>query len=129
MNTHILVVDDSPSLREIVKRFLSKIPNIQVSEASDGAEAEQLLQQNQILETPVNIILLDWMMPNQNGHALLEKIRSIPTFEKHPKIIMLSAETLPEQIEACIKFDIVAYVTKPFTEEQIHDAVAKAMAA
>lgn len=124
----ILVADDSAHLRKIILRYLRTTFDIESLEAGNGAEAEALLQESLLYETEIDLIFLDWMMPEVTGYEFLKKIRGIERFSTQPAIIMLTAETYPEQIAACLKYDVARYVTKPFTEKDLVDAVHAALA-
>ncbi|MGK5083334.1 response regulator [Bdellovibrionota bacterium FG-1] len=127
MKTNVLIVDDSASIREIIKHYLQEIPNLNFMMAGDGLEAEKILQESLLVENLVDIMFLDWMMPNQTGFDLLRRMRETEGFAHRPKVIMLTAETYPAQIEACIKFKVSAYVTKPFTQDDLIQAFHKAI--
>ena len=124
----ILIVDDSRSMRQIVRLSLSEIPGCEIIEAVDGVEAETNLQEAELLGKPFDIVILDWMMPNFNGYQLLKSIRTTDSFKDRPIVIMLTAETYPEQIEACLKYNVASYILKPFTKEILLAAVNKAVA-
>lgn len=122
----ILIVDDSPSLRTVIKGFVLKaIPNAKIFEAGDGIMAEVVLQEGHITDEPIEIIFLDWMMPRLSGKEFLSNIRNIEQFKVHPDIVMLTAETYPEQINSVVKYNVAAYVTKPFSAEDIAAAIDK----
>ena len=123
---NILIVDDSPSLRAVIRGFVLKvIPDAIINEASDGIMAEVVLQEGFILGEPIQLIFLDWMMPRLSGRDFLENIRKIDQFKLMPEVIMLTAETYPEQINSVIKYNVSAYVTKPFSLEDIASAIDK----
>ncbi len=122
----ILIVDDSPSLRTVIKGFVLKlIPDAIVFEAGDGIAAEVVLQEGYVLNEPIEIIFLDWMMPRLSGKDFLASIRNINQFKQKPDVIMLTAETYPEQVNSVIKYNVSAYVTKPFALEDIASALDK----
>lgn len=122
----ILVVDDSPSLRTIIKGFILKaMPDAVILEAGDGVMAEVLLQEAHIIDDPVQIVFLDWMMPRLSGKDFLANIRNIDQFKVKPSIIMLTAETYPEQINSVQKHNVSCYITKPFSAEDIANALDK----
>lgn len=124
----ILIVDDSPSLRSVIKGFVLKIlPDAIISEAGDGIMAEVVLQEGFVLGEPIELIFLDWMMPRLSGRDFLANIRNIDQFKKAPDIIMLTAETYPEQVNSVIKYNVTAYVTKPFSLEDISAAIDKVL--
>ena len=102
----ILVVEDNPINQILTKKVLERL-NHTVTIAENGAVAIQKLQENQY-----DIILLDIQMPVMDGYQTIEKIRndlklSIP-------VIALTAHTLEEEKEKCLRAGFNSYVTKPF---------------
>lgn len=124
----ILIVDDSTQIRAVIKRYLSSIQGqtIEFFQADNGNHAKLVLQEQYLYDNPIDVVFLDWHMPEKTGLEFLTEVRSTEMFNKFPLVIMLSAETYPHQIDACIKHGVLMYLTKPFTEEQIHEAYEKA---
>mgnify|MGYP001607662618 CR=1 FL=1 len=123
----ILIVDDSRSMREIIKNSLSSIEGVEIHAAPNGAEAETILQELALDGKTIDVMFLDWMMPEFTGLELLQSLNGASAFPK-PGIVMLTAETYPDQVEACLKYGVSTYVTKPFTKETLLNAAAKAYA-
>ncbi|MCK6597728.1 MAG: response regulator [Bdellovibrionaceae bacterium] len=123
----VLIVDDSAQIRLVIQRYISTLNSMSFDffHAENGNKAKQVLQENELFSKPIDLIFLDWHMPEMNGLSFLSDIRSVDKFKTYPPIIMLSAETYPQQIEACLKYGVSSYLTKPFTEEQIHEALKK----
>ncbi len=120
----ILIVDDSPTLRELIELYISRGKgHFEYCHASDGIEAETVLQENAILGTPIDLVVLDWMMPHMTGYEFLKKIRSSNSFAKQPAVLMLTAETTPEHIQACLGLGVAKYLLKPFTESDLNQAI------
>jgi two-component system phosphate regulon response regulator PhoB len=80
-----------------------------------------------MIDAPIHVVFLDWMMPEVTGFEFLKKIREIDMFKVNPQVIMLTAETYSDQINAAIKFDVASYETKPFTQEELVAALIKAV--
>jgi CheY-like chemotaxis protein len=120
---NILIVDDSSNLRIVTKRYLSAGTyddfELFYFDAGNGEEAEEILQNQNISDDPIDIVILDWMMPKMTGLEFLTKIRSVPIFQERPEVIMLTAETNHAQMEACLKYNIKKYILKPFTQEML----------
>ena len=121
----ILLVDDSPSIRLLIRGFVDEDPSLEIFEASDGESAEHILQEQNVLMEPIDVVFLDWMMPKLSGFELLKKIRSADQFFHQPAVIMLTAETYLEQIDACMKFKVSKYLTKPFTRREVLSALTE----
>lgn len=123
----ILIVDDSASLRTVIMRYIkesfNESPNKSIDaiffEAGNGEEAEKVLQECFIVGTPIDVMILDWMMPKMSGHELLKKIRNTEIFMLKPEVVLLTAETYSEQINAVARFNVWAYLTKPFTQQDL----------
>ncbi len=94
-------------------------------EAGDGAVAMQTIQEQDVIGEPIDVIFLDWMMPRVTGYEFLMQIKSMEPFKERPFIVMLTAETYAEQINAIQKYNVDAYVTKPFTQEDLVSTLMK----
>ena len=106
-NINILIVDDEPGIRRLIKDFLIR-ENMNIIEAADGNEALLKFYEH---ENNLHLIILDVMMPYLDGFQVLQKIRE----SSNIPVIMLTAKSEEEsQIEG---FEIGAndYVTKPFS--------------
>ncbi len=119
----ILIVDDSKSLRTMIRGFIEDYSEIEIFEAGDGEEADVILQEKSALQEPIDLVFLDWMMPKVSGFALLQKIREMGGIFQQPIVVMLTAETYAEQINACVKYGVAKYITKPFTKDDVRATV------
>ncbi len=109
MSQRILVVDDEKPLREFVARNLS-VRGYEVLKAANGMEALAIFQTQ-----PLDLIILDLMMPHMNGLELTQRIRRTSTVP----IMVLSA--LDEERDKVTALDLGAddYLTKPFGVEEL----------
>lgn len=112
----ILVVDDSTFMRSILKEILSKAGYTNLLEADNGRQALEIFAK----EKP-DLLLLDIVMPEVDGLAVLEKIG------RQAKIIVVSAVGQEAMVEQAKKSGAAGYVVKPFEEKQVLDEVAKAL--
>src|SRR3989339_82901 len=92
-NIKILIVDDSPPIRHLVKKSLQDLHFNNFEEASDGGEAFEKLSQ----DPEYKLVLLDWQMPNMTGIELLRKIRAEAKL-RHVPVVMITAEALKDNI-------------------------------
>ncbi len=105
-DTKILVVDDEPRMRKLVKDFLVKKDYI-VIEAGDGEEAY-----DKFVETKdISLVIMDVMMPKMDGYETSEEIRKI---SKVP-IIMLTAKSEEKDELRGFEIGVDEYITKPFS--------------
>ncbi|HEX8324413.1 MAG TPA: response regulator [Tepidisphaeraceae bacterium] len=124
---NILLVDDSKTMRNIQKKALAALGEVNFLEAGDGVEALAV-----IASTPggFDLGLVDWNMPNMNGLELVAKIRE--TNKKTP-LIMVTTEAEKQRVLDAIRAGASNYMIKPFTPvalvEKVQQTLAKAQAA
>ncbi len=105
----VLLVDDNAELRRLVADFLAKQEGITVvGQASNGAEALQILS-----EQSVDILLMDIIMPQMDGYALLEELRR-RSFDPMPQVIVLTALGRDDFIMRAVELGARYYMVKPF---------------
>jgi two-component system OmpR family response regulator len=109
MRIHVLVADDDPHIRELL-RFLLKREGYRVIEAEDGAQALQVMENEQ-----VHLAVVDVMMPVKNGLELCEEIRN---FYDIP-VIMLTAKGEIEDKEKGFLSGTDDYIVKPFEPKEL----------
>ncbi len=103
----ILAVDDLQENRELVARYLSRSGHIVVTAAS-GSEALATLG-----EADVDVVLLDLMMPDMDGHEVLRRIKEHPDWRATPVIVISGSQDMDGIIE-CIEAGADDYLFKPF---------------
>ena len=118
-NLNFLVVDDFSTMRRIVRNLLKELGFPNVEEAEDGAVALQKLRSGGI-----DFVICDWNMPNMDGLALLQKIRSEDALKKIP-VLMVTAEAKKENIVAAAQAGASGYVVKPFTAATLDEKLNK----
>ncbi|CAK0761286.1 two-component system, OmpR family, phosphate regulon response regulator OmpR [Azospirillaceae bacterium] len=106
---HILVVDDHREVRELLARFLSK-QGFRVSVATDGRGMRKILE-----ETQIDLIVLDRMLPGEDGLTLCRQLRSVSNIS----IIMLTA--IGDTADRTIGLEVGAddYMAKPFDAHEL----------
>lgn len=114
----IMIVDDSPSLRQVVNIAL-KGAGYDVIEACDGKDALGKLDGKKI-----NLIISDVNMPIMNGIEMVKEIKQMAPYKFTP-IIMLTTESQDGVKQAGKEAGVKAWVVKPFKPDQMLDAVAK----
>ncbi|MDR2758623.1 MAG: response regulator [Spirochaetaceae bacterium] len=116
----ILVVDDSRIMRNIVKNTFSimKIP-CQYVEASNGREALQLMRDQKI-----DLVLLDWNMPQLSGIEFLKTIRAKEEYKNLP-VIMVTSEAARYNVIEALKSGATDYIIKPVSEKNFKEKLSK----
>jgi len=108
----VLIIDDSATLRKIVHQALG-IFDFDIYEAEGATEAYGHLEAH-----PMDLILLDWHMPEMDGYDLFLELQDNPDYKDIP-VIMLTAEDRKESMLKAIRSGIRHYLTKPFTHEDL----------
>ena len=114
----VLVVDDFPSMRSVIKGLLRKIGFREVFEANDGAEAWDMLSKE-----PIDFIISDWNMPEMTGLELLNKVRGDERFANTP-FLMVTAEAEKDRVLDAYKAKVSDYILKPFTMDVLEGKIA-----
>lgn len=118
-NIKILVVDDFPTMRRIVRNLLKELGFVNVDEAEDGAAGFEKLKGGRY-----GFVVSDWNMPNMDGLAMLRAIRADPSMTKLP-VLMVTAEAKKENIIAAAQAGANGYVVKPFTAITLEEKITK----
>ena len=120
---HILVVDDIENMRKLIMSMLFKLKFSHIMMAENGRDAWAKLQ-----KYPFDLVISDWNMPNMSGLDLLKTIRSDPKVSALP-VLMVTAETVKDNIVEAAKYKVSGYIVKPFSpgtlEAKINDIFAK----
>lgn len=120
MSIRILVVDDAPFIRDMLRKQLrDHIPNLEIKEATDGAKALACLKQ-----WWPDVVLSDWEMPNMTGEELLCEVREMPNGARLP-FIMVTTRGDRDHVVKAVQAGVSDYITKPFTTEELLRKVTK----
>jgi two-component system cell cycle sensor histidine kinase/response regulator CckA len=114
----VLLADDEPGLRELVKRFLHS--RFDFVEASNGKEALALVPD----PTKIDLLITDEMMPEMEGHELSRRLRQL-----NPDLRVLYLTGYSDRLfdKKDRLWDFEAYLDKPFTQKSLNEAVALLM--
>ncbi|CAB3780503.1 Chemotaxis protein CheY [Paraburkholderia caffeinitolerans] len=115
----ILVVDDFPTMRRIVRNLLKELGYSNVDEAEDGAAGLARLRSGSY-----DFVISDWNMPNLDGLAMLKAIRADASLSQLP-VLMVTAESKKENIIAAAQAGASGYVVKPFTAATLDEKLNK----
>ncbi len=102
-----LVVEDSPTMRQLIRFTLKRIPEIEVVEANDGVDGLKKLSSG-----PFDLILTDINMPIMDGLKLVSLVRSNPAYQEIP-VVIITTEGAQEDRERALALGANAYITKP----------------
>lgn len=119
----VLVIDDSPTIRQQVRQVLTQA-GFEVVEAADGAEGVALIDST----SEIGMVILDVNMPRMNGLEMLEKVKANPAHGALP-IIMLTTEGQQSLIQRARNAGAKGWIVKPFNAPQLVAAVKKVMVA
>lgn len=104
---NFLIVEDSPTMRQLISFSLKRIPNSNIVEASDGVDALKKLS-----EARFNLIIADINMPMMDGLKLLSIIRKDPNYSGIP-VIIVTTEGADADRDKGMKLGANAYLSKP----------------
>lgn len=107
--TSVLVVDDEPTVREVVASYLRRDGHA-VTEAADGSTAVELVQREHF-----DLVVLDMMLPGVNGLDILRRIRQMGDMP----VIMLTARAEESDRVAGLELGADDYVVKPFSPREL----------
>jgi CheY-like chemotaxis protein len=107
MKIHLLVAEDNPDIRLVVRLCLKR-EGFEITVANNGVEALA-----RIAERPPDAVLLDWMMPEMNGLEACARLKADPATRDIP-VIFLTAKSQVAEIQQGLAFGAIGFITKPF---------------
>jgi len=110
---NILVVEDSPTMRQLISFAIKRIPNSRVIEATDGVDALKKLSSEKI-----DLILADINMPVMDGLKLVSLVRGNPVYKNIP-IIIVTTEGAEEDRKRALSIGANAYLPKPIQTQEL----------
>lgn len=121
--TRILIADDMPAERELLRSLLVELGFTTITETANGAEAFLQLEVACIANEAIELLITDWNMPEMNGLELLQKVRAEPRVGKTP-ILMLTSIGESGQVIHAIKAGVSDYIVKPVTKDTLERKLA-----
>lgn len=118
--THILAVDDSPSMREMVRLALTNA-GFKVTPAVDGQQALELARQSTF-----DLVLSDVNMPHMDGIELIRELRAQPGY-RHTPILMLTTEASMDRKREGKAAGATGWIVKPFEPAQLVATMQKVL--
>jgi two-component system chemotaxis response regulator CheY len=105
-----LVVDDSSTMRRIIKNILTRLGYKDVVECEDGKQGWKVLEEN----NDIDVLITDWNMPNMSGLELVKRVRAKSKYKDMP-ILMVTTEDGKTEVITALKAGVNNYIVKPFT--------------
>ena len=123
MSLRVLVVDDSPAMRNLLKRILSQsgLPVESMLDAADGVEGLLRLRDN-----PINLILSDINMPNMDGEEFIRQVKTDKNFRDIP-VLMITTDNSTARVLRLRQLGAQGYICKPFTPDMVKEKVLALM--
>ncbi|WP_295483306.1 response regulator [uncultured Pseudomonas sp.] len=119
---NVLVVDDAPFIRDLVRKCLrNAFPGMVIEDAVNGRKAMAMLTKERF-----DLVLCDWEMPEMSGLELLAWCRQQPEM-KAMQFIMVTSRGDKENVIQAIQAGVSDFVGKPFTNEQLLTKVKKSL--
>ncbi len=119
----ILVVDDYPAMRRVMRAVLAELGWRRVSEAADGVAALALLR-----GMPFDLVISDIHMPRMNGFDLLDAIRTDAALG-HLPVLLATAEVRDEDVELAARRGAIGCIVKPFSAAALTGQLAPILGA
>jgi len=118
----LLVVDDSSTMRRIIKNTLARLGYKDILEGEDGVQGWAQMDSNPDIE----MLITDWNMPEMNGLELVKKVRADERFKDTP-IIMVTTEGGKAEVITALKAGVNNYIVKPFTPQVLKEKLGAVM--
>jgi len=104
----ILHVDDEPDIREVVQLSLALMEGWNVQSVASGREAFSVLR-----DAAPDLVLLDYMMPEMDGTAILAALQADPA-TRHIPVVFMTAKSMPGEVAKLVAAGAAAVIAKPF---------------
>ncbi len=119
MSAHLLIVEDDPEMRDLLRKVLEKEAYL-ISLAADGHEAIDLLSRDRF-----DLVVTDMLMPHDGGLELLETLRST---QPHLPVIIITAFGDWQSYSRALELGAVAFISKPLKMAELTAAIHAALA-
>lgn len=113
----ILIADDVPSARKVLRKLLARLGFTEVVEASNGVEGIEHLKQSKF-----DLIISDWQMPELDGIGLLNQLRELPEWSSTPVLFVTSSNEREQVLEA-LEAGVTGYLCKPFNLQILSEKI------
>jgi len=117
----ILIVEDSPTTKALIKAIVEEMGDFNTVEAGSGFEALKILPTQEF-----DLVITDINMPDINGLELISFMKNNPRYNNLP-VIIVSTERSEEDIKRGMSLGAMAYITKPFKAYELQEVIKKAI--
>ena len=114
----LLVVDDSAVIRKVIKAA-ADVLQMETEDAQDGIEALEILSN---CHEEIDLVLLDWNMPEMSGYDVLVEIKGNETYKSIP-VMMVTTEGQKSSIVSAVRAGADNYLVKPFTVDELESKI------
>ena len=123
MTFNVLVVDDSVTMRAIIKKILTltQLPLDNVWEGQNGWDGLQILRSHR-----VDLVLADLNMPDMTGTEMIDEMKADPRLARVP-VVVVSSEADPAITENLAQKGVLDVIRKPFTAHLLRDVIVKTL--
>ncbi len=118
----LFIIDDSQVIRKVVRAVADAL-EMETEEACDGIEAIEKLEE---IYKDIDLVLLDWNMPEKSGYELLVEIKKNEKYKDIP-VMMVTTEGQKSNIVAAIRAGAANYLTKPFTITELETKILECL--
>lgn len=118
---NIITVDDSSTMRRIIKNTLTRLGFKNIIEADNGVTGLAALAEHK-----VDLVITDWNMPEMDGLQFVKAIRTNDEY-KHLPILMITTEAAKEDILEALRSGVNNYIVKPFTPDTLKEKITKVL--
>jgi two-component system chemotaxis response regulator CheY len=118
-NKRVLVVEDSPAMRQLIRFALTKVKDLEVVEANDGVDGLSKLTGQKF-----HLLVVDINMPIMDGLKLIDMVRKNIEHKDVP-ILIITTESAEEDRQRAMSLGVNEYLTKPVQSQQIVDSAKK----
>jgi two-component system chemotaxis response regulator CheY len=112
-DNNILIIEDSPTMRQLISFALKRLPGVRIVEATDGVDALKKLSSEKF-----DLILTDINMPIMDGLKLVSLVRNDANYRDVP-IVVITTEGAREDRERALALGANDYITKPIQANRI----------
>ena len=118
-NKRVLVVEDSPAMRQLIRFALNKVEGLEVLEANDGVDGLSKLTGKKF-----DLLVVDINMPIMDGLKLIDMVRKNEEHKDVP-ILIITTESADEDRQRAMALGVDEYLTKPVQSQQIVESAKK----